>query len=145
MQSVATFTPVRSATTAILIAAVKPKNLLLTIGAATAIAETGAGTGQQASALAIFGMIGTLGPGIPVAIYLLIARPSRAHPRRHARVDDAGNTTIIIVLCLIVRHETDRRRDQHVVELTPPRRDPDPRSSPTTRARAWRARRRGQR
>ena len=102
MRSVETFTPMKSASTAIVISAVKPKNLLLTVGAASAIAETGASTGQQATALAVFVLIGTLGPGIPVAIYFLMRD-------RAASILDGmrtwmvrENTTIIIVLCLII-------------------------------------------
>jgi len=102
MQGIADFTPMRSATTAILIAAVKPKNLLLTVGAATAIAETGASSGQQATALAVFVVVGTLGPAIPVAVYFVMRD-------RAAGILDGmrtwmvrENTTIIIVLCLIV-------------------------------------------
>ena len=43
-----------------------------------AIAQTGIDTGQQAVALAVFVVIGTLGPGLPVAIYFALgARAKR--------------------------------------------------------------------
>ena len=43
-----------------------------------AIAQTGADTGSQAVALAVFVVIGTLGPGLPVAIYFALgARAER--------------------------------------------------------------------
>ena len=56
---------------ALVLSAVNPKNLVLTVGAAAAIAQTGATPGQ-AAALAVFVVIGALGPGIPVAIYFLM-------------------------------------------------------------------------
>jgi len=90
MQSVETFSPL------------KPKNLLLTIAAATAIAETGAGAGNQAIAMAIFVVLGTLGPGIPVAIYFLMGQ--RAASILSAMRDwmVRENNTIIVVLCVVM-------------------------------------------
>jgi hypothetical protein len=102
MQSVETFTPLKSATVAVLFSSVKPKNLLLTIGAATAIAETGTSTGEQATALAVFVILGTLGPGVPVAIYFLMR--DRAATILAAMRDWMAreNTTVIMVLCLVI-------------------------------------------
>jgi hypothetical protein len=72
MQAIDEFTPARSAGMAVLLAAVQPKNFLLVVGAATAIAQTGASGGSQAVALAVFVIIATLGVGAPVAIYYLM-------------------------------------------------------------------------
>jgi threonine/homoserine/homoserine lactone efflux protein len=69
MKTVDTFTPVKSAGMAVLLSAINPKNLLLTVGAAAAIAQTGASTASQAVALAVFVVLGTIGVGAPVAIY----------------------------------------------------------------------------
>ncbi len=102
MQSVETFSPLKAATMAVLFSSVKPKNLLLTIAAATAIAETGAGAGNQAIAMAIFVVLGTLGPGIPVAIYFLMGQ--RAASILSAMRDwmVRENNTIIVVLCVVM-------------------------------------------
>ena len=70
MRKVEGFSSAQAAGAAALFAAVKPKNLLLTIAAGTAIAQTGAGTGQQAGALAIFVLLATAGLLTPVAIQL---------------------------------------------------------------------------
>ena len=43
--------------------------LICLFWAAAAIAQTGVSTGKQAIALAVFVVVGTLGPGLPVAIY----------------------------------------------------------------------------
>lgn len=101
MQKVDTLTPPRAIGMAVLLAAVKPKNLILTVGAAVAIAETGVSTSGQAGALAVFVLLGTLGPGIPLAISLLM--------RERAAIILGGvrdwmvreDATIIAVLCLI--------------------------------------------
>jgi threonine/homoserine/homoserine lactone efflux protein len=102
MRTIDTFTPPRAGGIAIALSAVNPKNLLLTVGASAAIAQTGASTGDQAVALVVFVLLGTLGPGIPVAIYFLM--------RERAAVilgDLRGwmareNATIMAVLCLII-------------------------------------------
>jgi hypothetical protein len=76
MNTVDTFTPTQSAGIAVGLSAINPKNLILTVVAAAAIAQTGAGTGGQAVALAVFVLLGTLGVGLPVAIsvFMVIAR-----------------------------------------------------------------------
>lgn len=77
MQAIDTFTPAKALGMGVLLSAVNPKNLILTLAAAAAIAQTGIDAGQQAVALAVFVVIGTLGPGLPVAIYFALgARPS---------------------------------------------------------------------
>jgi threonine/homoserine/homoserine lactone efflux protein len=72
MQAIDTFKPGKAVGMGLLLSAVNPKNLLLTIAAASAIAQTGIDTGGQAVALAVFVVIGTLGPGVPVAIYFVL-------------------------------------------------------------------------
>ena len=51
------------------LSAINPKNLLLTVAAATAVAQAGVSTSDEIVAMAVFVVVGTLGPGIPVAIY----------------------------------------------------------------------------
>jgi threonine/homoserine/homoserine lactone efflux protein len=70
MRAVDRFTAGRSAALAVALTALNPKNLVLTVAAATAIAETGVSAGRQAAALIVFAAIGSLGVGIPVVVYL---------------------------------------------------------------------------
>jgi threonine/homoserine/homoserine lactone efflux protein len=85
-----------------LLSGVNPKNLLLTLGAATAIAQTGIDTGEQAVALAVFVAIGTLGPGLPVAIYFALgARAKRVLDELKLWMA-AHNPAIMAVLCLVI-------------------------------------------
>jgi threonine/homoserine/homoserine lactone efflux protein len=102
MRSIDTFTPTRSAAMGVALSAVNPKNLLLVVGAAAAIAQTGASTAGQAVALAVFIAIATLGVGAPVAIYYLMGdRASRILGGVHNWMA-RENTTIMAVICLII-------------------------------------------
>jgi threonine/homoserine/homoserine lactone efflux protein len=102
MQTIDTFTPGKALGMGALLSGVNPKNLLLTLGAASTIAQTGVDTGQQAAALAVFIAIGTLGPGLPVAIYFVLGARARVV------LDDlklwmaAHNAAIMAVLCLVI-------------------------------------------
>ncbi len=77
MRTIDRFTFPRSVAMGVALSAINPKNLLLTVGAAAAIAATGAGTGAKATALAVFVLIGSLGPGIPVVIYFALGDRAR--------------------------------------------------------------------
>ena len=102
MRTVDHFTPVRSVAIAFALSALNPKNLLLTVGAAAAIAQTWADAAQEAVALAVFVLIGTLGTGVPVALYFALG------DRATRLLDDlktwmaANNAAIMAVLCLII-------------------------------------------
>lgn len=102
MRAIDTFTPMRSFAIAAALSGINPKNLLLTAGAAAAIASTGSSTSQQAVALAVFILIGTLGVGAPVVIYFALGE-------RATRILDelktwmaANNNAIMAVLCLVI-------------------------------------------
>jgi threonine/homoserine/homoserine lactone efflux protein len=102
MRAIDTFTPVRAGGIAFALSAVNPKNLLLTVAAGAAIAQTGAGTGDQAVALAVFVLLGTLGPGIPVGIYFLMRSRASAILESLRGWMARENATIMAVLCLII-------------------------------------------
>jgi threonine/homoserine/homoserine lactone efflux protein len=102
MQTIDTFSPPRAGGIAFALSAVNPKNLLLTVGAGAAIAQTGASTADQAVALAVFVLLGTLGPGIPVAIYFLMRGRASAILESMRGWMARENATIMAVLCLII-------------------------------------------
>jgi threonine/homoserine/homoserine lactone efflux protein len=102
MRAIDRFTPGRSMAIAVALSALNPKNLLLTVGAAAAIAQTGVSAGDQAIALAVFVLVGTLGPAAPVVIYFALGE-------RATRILDelktwmtAHNSAIMAVLCLVI-------------------------------------------
>ncbi len=102
MGTIDRFTPGRATAMGVALSAINPKNLVLTVGAAAAIAQTGESTGSQAVALAIFVLIGTLGPGIPVGMYFALGE------RAKHLLDDlkgwmgANNAAIMAVICLVI-------------------------------------------
>jgi threonine/homoserine/homoserine lactone efflux protein len=102
MRTIDRFSPARSFGIAAALSGVNPKNLLLTVGAAAAIAGAASGTGEQVVALAVFVLVGTLGPTAPVVLYF--AMGTRA-TRLLAELKDwleANNSTIMAVLCLVI-------------------------------------------
>lgn len=102
MKTVDTFTPGRSVAMGVTLSSVNPKNLLLVVGAATAIAQTGASTGDQTVALIVFIVIATLGVGAPVAIYYLMGdRATKILADLHDWMA-RENATIMAVICLII-------------------------------------------
>jgi threonine/homoserine/homoserine lactone efflux protein len=101
MKTINTFSPPRTVGVAVLLA-VNPKNLIFIAGAVAAIAQTGVNTGDQAVALAVFVVVATLGPGIPVAIYFLMRDRATAILENLRGWMARENTTIMAVLCLII-------------------------------------------
>ncbi|MBS1676351.1 MAG: GAP family protein [Actinobacteria bacterium] len=102
MQSIDGFRAPKAAGLAVLLAAVNPKNLLLVIAAAAAISQTGVAAGQQALALGVFVLIGTVGPGAPLAIYFLLGDRSREVLDELRSWMTQNNATIMAVLCLVI-------------------------------------------
>ncbi len=95
-------TPPAALGLAALLSGANPKNLLLAVGGAATIAQTGIPGGQQAIAYLIFALIGTLGVGIPVGIYFAMGKRSE---KLLAGLKDwmtAHNAVIMSVLCLII-------------------------------------------
>ena len=81
---------------------INPKNLLLTVGAAAAIAQAGLDTGEQAISLAVFILVGTLGPAAPVAIYFALGERATHLLDEMKAWMGANNTAIMAVLCLVI-------------------------------------------
>jgi len=102
MKTIDAFKPGKAAAFGVLLSAVNPKNLLLVVGAGAAIAQTGASTSSQAGALAVFVLIGTLGVGAPVVLYLALGDRS-AHILAELKAwMNANNAAIMVVLCLVI-------------------------------------------
>jgi len=94
--------PVGALGLAAVLSGANPKNLLLAVGGAAAIAGTGIPGGEQALAYLVFAVIGTLGVGVPVAIYFVLGDRSE---KLLAGLKDwmtDHNAVIMSVLCLII-------------------------------------------
>ena len=84
------------------LAGANPKNLLLAVAGAAAIVQTGIPASQQAIAYAVFALIGTLGVGTPVGIY--VAMGKRSAELLGPLKDWMGqhNAVTMAVLCLVI-------------------------------------------
>ena len=102
MRTIDQFTPGRAFGIAAALSGINPKNLLLTAAAAAAIAQAGLDAGEQALTLGVFILIGTLGPGAPVAIYFALGERA-TKPLDELKVwMGAHNAAIMAVLCLVI-------------------------------------------
>ena len=78
MGALDSFTAVKALGAGIVLSGPNPKNLLLAVAAATAIAQTGTSTGDEVVAYIVFMVIASLGVGIPVALYFVMGERSQA-------------------------------------------------------------------
>jgi threonine/homoserine/homoserine lactone efflux protein len=102
MRTIDAFKPGKAAGFGVLLSALNPKNLLLVVGAAAAIAQTDASAGAQAVALAVFVLIGTVGTGTPVALYFALGERSKRILDDLKAWMSQNNAAIMAVLCLII-------------------------------------------
>ena len=102
MQAIDSFTPMRSLGMATVLSGVNPKNLLLTLGAAAAIAQTGISAGQQVVALVVFALIGAIGPAVPVGIYFVMGERSQTVLADLKNWFGRNNAAILAVLCVVI-------------------------------------------
>jgi Sap-like sulfolipid-1-addressing protein len=102
MQAIDTFTTGKSLGVGVLLSGANPKNLALTAAAAVSIAETGIAGGQEAVALAVFILIGSLTILAPLVIYFALG--DRASPILDGLKQwmAANNATIMAVLLVVL-------------------------------------------
>ena len=102
MGAVDAFSPAKAAGAGAVLAGANPKNLVLAVAAAAAIAQTGIPGDEQAVAYAVFALIGTVGVATPVVIYF--AMGDRAGPilDRLKLWMTRHNAVIMAVLCLMI-------------------------------------------
>ncbi len=105
MRTIDRIAPGRALALGVALAAVNPKNLLLTVGAASAIAQTGIATGKQAIALGVFVAVATLGVGLPVAAFLILGERATRMLDETKSWMAANNATIMAVLLLVIGTE----------------------------------------
>jgi Sap, sulfolipid-1-addressing protein len=95
-------TPLAALSLAAVLSGANPKNLLLAVGGAAAIAQTGIPGGQQVIAYLVFALIATLGVGIPVVLYFVMGQRSEKLLAGLKDWMSAHNAVIMAVLCLII-------------------------------------------
>ena len=102
MAAIEGFTPVKALGTGALLGGAYPKNTLLAVGAAAAIAQTGISGAQQAVAYAVFAIIGSIGVGMPVVLYFIMGERSREILERMKDWMSHNNEAVMAVLCLVI-------------------------------------------
>ena len=102
MQAIDTFTAPKSLGMGALLSALNPKNLALTVAAATAIAQTGISDGQEAVALAVFVILGSITILAPVAVYFLMGTKAKEILDGLKGFMAAHNAAIMTVLLLVL-------------------------------------------
>ncbi len=102
MRSIDRFTAGRSVAMGAALSGVNPKNLLLTVAAAAAVAQAGLSAGEQAVSMGVFVLIGTLGPGIPVVIYFAMGERAERLLGELKLWMAGNNAAIMAVLCLVI-------------------------------------------
>jgi len=102
MQAIDTFTTGKSLGFGVLLSGVNPKNLALTIAAATAIAQTGISGGEAAGALVVFIVVGSLSILAPVFIYFALGAKAAVILNELKTWMAAHNAAIMAVLLLVL-------------------------------------------
>ena len=100
-RAVDSFAPPKAFGTGIVLTALNPKNLILTIAGMAAIVRADIPGDEEAAALAVFTVIASLGVAIPVAMFFVLG--DRSGPLL-ARVKDwmAQNNAIIMAVILLL-------------------------------------------
>ncbi len=102
MKTIDTFSPPKAAGMGALLAVVNPKNLLLLVGGAATIAQTGVDAADQAIALAIFIVIATVGVAAPIAIKFLMGERGTVLLGELHDWLARENATIMAIICLVI-------------------------------------------
>lgn len=102
MSTIDKTTPLAALGVGALLSGLNPKNLLLAIAGAGAIAQTGIPGWQQAIAYVIFALVGTLGVGAPVIIYFAMGKRSEELLASLKNWMTQHNSVIVSVLCLVI-------------------------------------------
>ena len=115
------FGPGKAAGAAAFLGGVNPKNLLLIVAGAMAIAQTGIPGGEQAAAWVVFVAIASIGVATPVVIYFVLGENAGPLLGRLKDWMARNNAVIMAVLCLIIGVKLVGRRGVrpvHVRELS---------------------------
>jgi threonine/homoserine/homoserine lactone efflux protein len=96
------FTPVKAGAAGVALSALNPKNLLLAVAGAAAIAQTGISTGQEVVSYVVFVAIASIGVAAPVVIYFATGERSQDLLDELKTWLSRNNAVIMAVLMLII-------------------------------------------
>jgi threonine/homoserine/homoserine lactone efflux protein len=95
------FTPVKAAGAGVVLSVLNPKNLLLMVAAAAAIAQTGIPADEEAIAWIVFTLIASLGVATPIVIYFALGDRAAGLLDR-LKTWMADNSAVIMAAILVV-------------------------------------------
>ena len=102
MHALDTFEPPKAIGTGVLLSSVNPKNLLLAVAGAAAIAQTGISGGEQAIAWVVFVLVASVGVAAPVIVAVAMGDRSRHLLDELKDWLAANNATIMSVLFVVI-------------------------------------------
>jgi threonine/homoserine/homoserine lactone efflux protein len=102
MATIDNFTAGRSLGLGVLLSAVNPKNLALTLTAAASLAQAGLSAGGDAVGLAVFVVIGSLTVAGPVVAYLVLGERAERPLGEVKQFMADHNAVIMAVVCLVL-------------------------------------------
>jgi threonine/homoserine/homoserine lactone efflux protein len=102
MGALETFTPAKAAGAGVVLSALNPKNLLLAVAGAAAIAGTGISAGQETVTWVIFVLVASIGVAAPVVIFFALGARSRAILDRLKDWMAQNNAVVMATLLLIL-------------------------------------------
>jgi threonine/homoserine/homoserine lactone efflux protein len=95
-------TPVRAFGLGVALSAVNPKNLILTVGAATTVAQNGVSTGDAVIVLAVFVAVASLSIAAPVAVDLIAGDRAQRVLDTWKGWLEQNNATVMAVLLVVI-------------------------------------------
>ncbi len=102
MAAIDSVTPVKAIALGVLLSAVNPKNLILTVGAAASVAQLGVSTEDAVVALAVFVVLGSLGIVVPLVSYLFGGDKARTMLDGWKVWLEQHNAAVMTVLLLVI-------------------------------------------
>jgi threonine/homoserine/homoserine lactone efflux protein len=102
MGAIDAFTAPKALGAGAVLSGANPKNLLLAVGAAASIVQTGISGGEQAIAYAVFAVLGTVGVAVPVVIYFALGDRAGGILNRLKTWLAKNNAVIMAVLLLVI-------------------------------------------
>lgn len=102
MAALTTFSSLKSFGLGATLAAVKPKNLVLTVAAATTISESGMAIGQELVALAVFVMVASIGVAAPLVVFFALGSRATATLERWGAWLTRHNAVVVAAVLLVI-------------------------------------------
>ena len=102
MDAIDDFTPPKALGAGVVLSALNPKNLILTIAGMAAIVSAGIPADEEAVALVVFTVIGSLGVAIPVVMYFALGDRSGPLLERLKDWMAQNNAVIMAVILLLI-------------------------------------------